>query len=175
MGQESADLGERGSRVNLKEINLFERAVRAGWLIPDEARRLIPADLLEMFKTSKSSRARIALARCLDAMQKTELASVEVALKVQTAETADGDLSLENIAVEAGKMFDEFEALHIDEQIRIQEEELKRLREIKCPVKPVQPEPEIGMKSEVEPPGPQYLDENWVDMGAGEFCISIPD
>lgn len=70
-------------RPNLADVNLLERAVRASWDVPGEAAAVVPADLLETFRRTKSIRARVALARTMDAMLRTNLASVSAVLDVQ--------------------------------------------------------------------------------------------
>jgi hypothetical protein len=95
--------GERGQRANLKDVNLLERAVRAGWIIPEEAAKFIPADLVSTYKASKSSRARIAIAKCLDAMKRTELASVDTALRARAQTELDGEMAALKARIEGGR------------------------------------------------------------------------
>ena len=88
-GGVSALIGTRQSgRASLADLKLLQRALKAGWEIPDKAKSLAPERMVLILEKGKSARSWIAASKTLDAMERTTLASIDTALRVR----AQGEL-----------------------------------------------------------------------------------
>jgi hypothetical protein len=86
----------RSGRASLADLKLLQRALKAGWDLPDEAKKLAPERMVLILEKGKSARGWIAAAKTLDAMERTTLAGIDTALRVR----AQGELEERITALE---------------------------------------------------------------------------
>jgi len=92
----------RCGRASLADLKLLRRALRAGWKIPDEAKDLAPKRMLLILEKGKSARSWIAASKTLDAMERTTLASIDTALRIEQQTELRGEIDAIKAAI-AGK------------------------------------------------------------------------
>jgi hypothetical protein len=81
----SGDQPARG-RADLAELRLLRRALRVGCKIDDAMKEMLVGKLRDELQRVKGLRATAALARTIDALERTELAAVETAIRADQHE-----------------------------------------------------------------------------------------
>ena len=73
------------NRPELAGNRLLTRALRLGWQIPEEAKKLALEQAMDILKTSPSTKARINASRLIVAMEQSEAVAINTAIAAQAA------------------------------------------------------------------------------------------
>src|SRR4051812_19725875 len=74
----------RSGRASLRDMRLYRRALRNGWEIPAEAKRLAPKRMLEVLRDDEAGeRSWVAASKTLVSMTTATTASIDCALRAR--------------------------------------------------------------------------------------------
>lgn len=93
VGSEGGAGGERPNRGDLASQRLFRRALRNGWRVPEQIKKLALLRTAEVLREKKSERSIVAAAKVVISMTHADLASLEAAMRIKTGQELEQRLA----------------------------------------------------------------------------------